>query len=428
MKDRIPCFFMICTNQTEQECLDKGLFGDRELRLSYLKSVQKGDLGFLLNVSQDCLLGIFEAEGPARLNIDQAAWGGGFPAQIKVRQVGDLQRIKSASANLASFMTLREIRRQPKSYKVPAQNAYGPDITPKVLALFKALREVSEVRREEEPVGFIPETALKDVAGLRDIKNFVYQRIIAPFEDDETAFSLKLRVGGGMLLYGPPGTGKTLIATAIAADIQAKFIDISPSVIVGYPGEAERRLENMFASLEREPRAVVFLDEAEWILCKRGDQSSSVMQRITPVLLAQLSRIFKQRTRPIVVIAATNKPEMIDPAFLRPGRFDKVFLVGLPEKEARNDILKVHLSSRAHEISEKEREELSERMEGYSGADMELMVEEAAFMAFARRNQDKRTAITLADIQSAIDKTPKSVTPGEIKRFEDWAKQIGRLP
>jgi transitional endoplasmic reticulum ATPase len=428
MKDRIPSFFMICRNQTEQECLDKGLFGDREWRLPYIKSVQKGDLGFLLNVSQDCLLGIFEAEGPARLNIDQAAWGGGFPAQIKVRQVGDLQRIKSASAKLASFMTLREIRRHPKSYKVPAQNAYGPDITQKVLSLFEAPREVSAVGKREEEVGFIPETALKDVAGLRDIKNFVYQRIIAPFEDDETAFSLKLRVGGGMLLYGPPGTGKTLIATAIAADIQAKFIDVGPSVIVGYPGEAERRLENMFASLEREPRAVVFLDEAEWILCKRVDQSSSVMQRITPVLLAQLSRIFKQKTRPIVVIAATNKPEMIDPAFLRPGRFEKVFLVGLPEKEARNDILKVQLSSRSHRIDERELAELTARMDGYSGADIEHIIEEAAFMAFARRNQNEGAAITLADIQSAIDNTPKSVSPAEIKRFEDWARKMGRQP
>jgi transitional endoplasmic reticulum ATPase len=418
---------MICTNQTEQECLDKGLFGDREWRLPYIRSVQKGDLGFLLNVSQDSLLGIFEAEGPARLNIDQAAWGGSFPAQVKVKQVGDLQRIKSATANLASFMTLREIRRHPKSYKVPAQNAYGPDITSKVLVLFKTPREVSEVRRGEEPIGFIPETALKDVAGLRDIKNFVYQRIIAPFEDDETAFLLKLRVGGGMLLCGPPGTGKTLIATAIAADIQAKFIDISPSVIVGYPGEAERRLENMFAALEREPRVVVFLDEAEWILCKRGEQTSSVMQRITPVLLAQLSRIFKQRTRPIVVIAATNKPEMIDPAFLRPGRFDKVFLVGLPDKEARKDILKVQLSNRSHNISEKEFEGLCDSLEGYSGADIEHIAEETAFIAFARRNQDQETAITLSDIQSVIGKTPKSVSPAEIKRFEEWARKMGRL-
>jgi len=418
---------MICTNKTEQECLDKGLFGDREWRLPYIKSVQTGDLGFLLNVSQDSLLGIFEAESSASLNIDQTAWGGGFPAQIKVRQVGDLQRIRSASASLAAFMTLKEIRKHPKSYSIPSQNAYGPDVTRQVLSLFKTPKEVSEPKRREEPVGFIPETALKDVAGLKDIKNFVYQRILAPFEDDETAFSLKLRVGGGMLLYGPPGTGKTLIATAIAADIQARFIDISPSVIVGYPGEAERRLETMFAALEKEPRVVVFLDEAEWILCKRGEQTSSVMQRITPVLLAQLSRIFKQRTRPIVVIAATNKPEMIDPAFLRPGRFDKVFLVGLPEREARNDILKSQLRSRSHRLDEKELRELTDKLDGYSGADIEHIVEEAAFKAFARRNEGKGVAILVADIQSAIEKTPKSVSSEENKRFQEWAKKIGRL-
>jgi transitional endoplasmic reticulum ATPase len=424
MKNIPPCFFAICTDKTEKECLEKGLFGDREWRLPYLKSIKKGDFGFLLNISKDQLLGIFAAESEAKLNIEPNAWGGEFPAQVKVKLLGELQRIKEATDKLEKIIELREIKKEPYPYKVPSKNTYGPEITEKVLSLF----DTSELQRaaapQPEEVGIFPETALEDVAGLNDVKNFIYQRIIAPFEDEETAYSLGLRIGGGMLLFGPPGTGKTLIAMSIAKSIQAKFIDISPSVIIGYPGEAERRLENIFAALDEEPRAVVFLDEAEWILCKREDQTSSVMQRITPVLLAQLSRIFKQKTKQIVVIAATNKPQMIDPAFLRPGRFDRIFYIGLPDKKAREQIIRLQLRNRAHLIEDSDIVEIAEKLEGYSGADIENIVEEAAFKAFNRRTSGA-ARITKDDIVEVIEKTPKSVTPNEVQLFKEWAKERG---
>jgi SpoVK/Ycf46/Vps4 family AAA+-type ATPase len=422
MKNITPCFFMLCTDRTENECLEKGLFGDKQWLLPHLKSIKKGDFGFLLNVSKDQLLGIFVAEGEAKLNIDPNAWGGNFPAQVKVKLVGELQRIKEAKDKLKKIIELKEIKRDPYPYKIPSKNTYGPEITEKVLSLF----DTSELQRaavpQPEEVGIFPETALEDVAGLNDVKDFVYQRIIAPFEDEETAYSLRLRIGGGMLLFGPPGTGKTLIAMSIAKSIQAKFIDISPSVIVGFPGEAERKLENIFAALDKEPRAVVFLDEAEWILCKREDQTSSVMQRIIPVLLVQLSRIFKQKTKPIVVIAATNKPQMIDPAFLRPGRFDRIFYIGLPDKNARQDIIKLQLRNRAHQIEDSDIEEIAEKLEGYSGADIEYIFEESAFKAFSRR-ESGAARITKDDIVEVIERTPKSVTPNEEKLFKEWAKE-----
>lgn len=424
MKNIPPCFFAICTDKTEKECLEKGLFGDREWRIIYLKSIKKGDFGFLLNISKDQLLGIFAAESEAKLNIEPNAWGGEFPAQVKVKLLGKLQRINGATDKLKKIIGLRKIERDFYSYYVPSQNIYGPEITEKILSLF----DISELKMEAisytEEVGTFPEVSLEDVAGLDDVKEFIYKRIIAPFEDEETAYSLGLRIGGGMLLFGPPGTGKTLIAEAIAKSIQAKFIEISPSVIVGYPGEAERRLEYIFAALDKEPRAVVFLDEAEWILCKREDQTSSVMQRITPVLLAQLSRIFKQITKPIVVIAATNKPQMIDTAFLRPGRFDRIFYVGLPDKNAREQIIKLQLRNRAHQIEEGDIIEIAEKLEGYSGADIENIIEEAAFKAFNRRESGV-ARITKEDIVEAIKEIPKSVTSEEVQQIEEWAKERG---
>jgi SpoVK/Ycf46/Vps4 family AAA+-type ATPase len=148
------------------------------------------------------------------------------------------------------------------------------------------------------------------------------------------------------------------------------------------------------------------------------------MQRITPVLLAQLSRIFKQITKPIVVIAATNKPQMIDTAFLRPGRFDRIFYVGLPDKNAREQIIKLQLRNRAHQIEEGDIIEIAEKLEGYSGADIENIIEEAAFKAFNRRESGV-ARITKEDIVEAIKEIPKSVTSEEVQQIEEWAKERG---
>jgi SpoVK/Ycf46/Vps4 family AAA+-type ATPase len=417
------CFFMICTNETEKECLERGLFGDQEWLFPYLKVIKKGDIGFLINISKDEIIGIFEAVEPARLNIVPEAWGGKFPAQIKVRLITRVvQRIDRASLKLKSILELKEIKRDKFAYKIPKQKTYGPDVTNKVLGLFKVDDDFYLNLEMYDDLGLFPQYKLEDVAGLGEVKKFIYQRVIAPFEDEELASKLRLKIGGGMLLFGPPGTGKTLIAMAIANHIQAKFIDISPSVIIGYPGEAEKRLENIFHELEKEPRAVLFLDEAEWILCRREDQTSSVMQRVTPVLLSQLGRIFKNKNKPIIVIAATNKPQMIDSAFLRPGRFDKLFYIGLPDEDARVEIIKMQLRDRPHDLTEAQIKKVAKRLEGYSGADIEQIIEEAAFLAFESKDYDNDVKITIKHINEAIDKTPKSVSEEEVRSIEEWAR------
>jgi hypothetical protein len=133
-------FFMICTNETEKECLERGLFGDQEWLFPYLKVIKKGDIGFLINVSNDEIIGVFEAVEPARLNIVPEAWGGRFPAQIKVKLITRVvQRIDRASLKLKGILELREVKRDKfayKIYKIPKQKAYGPDVTNKVLESF----------------------------------------------------------------------------------------------------------------------------------------------------------------------------------------------------------------------------------------------------------------------------------------------------
>jgi hypothetical protein len=131
------CFFMICTNDTEGECLDRGLFGDQEWLFPYLQVIKKGDIGFLINVSNDEIIGVFEAVEPARLNIVPEAWGGKFPAQINVKLITkEHKRIDRASFRLKSILELREVKRDKFAYKIPKQKAYGPDVTNKVLESF----------------------------------------------------------------------------------------------------------------------------------------------------------------------------------------------------------------------------------------------------------------------------------------------------
>ncbi|MEO0275305.1 MAG: ATP-binding protein [candidate division WOR-3 bacterium] len=246
------------------------------------------------------------------------------------------------------------------------------------------------------------------------------------FEDEELSYKLRLRVGGGILLFGPPGTGKTLISQAIAKSIAAKFIEISPSIIAGYPGEAEKKLEKIFNDLEKEPRAVLFLDEAEWILSERTGEGSTIMTRVKPLLLSLLSKIFKEKTKPIIVIAATNKPELIDSAFLRPGRFDKIFYVSLPDEKARIEILRLQLKGRDHDLTDEDIREIAKKLEGYSGADIENIIDESAFEAFKegkiKKLKKEDIKIKKEHIITIINKTRKSVNEDEVEKIEKWAR------
>jgi hypothetical protein len=131
-----PCFFMLCTDHTEGECVERLLFGDRASQFDAMKEIQAGDFGFLLNMTRDELLGVFRAAEAAGLNIERGAWRGQFPAQIRARQFGELRRIAGASSRLAEFIELKVLGTGGSAYLAPAEKTYGPDVTEKVLSLF----------------------------------------------------------------------------------------------------------------------------------------------------------------------------------------------------------------------------------------------------------------------------------------------------
>jgi len=170
---------------------------------------------------------------------------------------------------------------------------------------------------------------------------------------------------------------------------------------------------------------VLFLDEAEWILANRANQNSSVMQRIVPVLLGQPSKLMRRKDKEVIIVAATNVPEMIVPAFLRPGRFDGKFHVGLPGLDSRIEIIGIYLKEKANKLTSDEMKDVAQALKGYSGADIEHIINEAAYAALRRHKAGAETEIIKDDILAAMRKISPSVTPEENDRLIKWAREHG---
>jgi SpoVK/Ycf46/Vps4 family AAA+-type ATPase len=399
----------LCTTKTEGECLEKYLFGDSEHSpRTQIRTISKGDVVFLLVLDKDELIGVFVAETDPGWNLEHDAWGGKFPYQVRVKPTGKICRVEKASEHFTSIgIQLTSLRSSPVP-NVPKFFVYGSEYTKKLLALFpdEAFSKQPTYSKPSDKDFNRVKLTFQDVAGLSDVKKFIKDRMIYPMLNPKLARIYNLRVGGGLLLYGPPGTGKTIIAKATAGELDAEFLEISPSIIRGFPGDAEKKLEQLFEEAMGKPRVVIFLDEAEALLSERVEQTSSVMQRVTPVLLALFSRV-AEKNAPVLIIGATNEPGKIDRAFLRPGRFDKCLKVGLPDKEAIIELVKLQLGNRPHELSEQDIEEIALEMakKGYTGADIKSLFDGVALDCYLKYREDNVDDDNNVDSDSTIDES-----------------------
>jgi transitional endoplasmic reticulum ATPase len=267
-----------------------------------------------------------------------------------------------------------------------------------------------------------PDVRFDDVAGLEDVKKQIQLKLIYPFSHPEQAQRYGIRSGGGILLYGPPGTGKTLIARATAGELDAHFFEAKPADLMSkWVGEAEQNVHRLFEAARACERAVIFLDEVEALLPKRRNSTSTVMQRVVPQFLAELEG-FAGRSPNVLLIGATNEPWSIDPAALRPGRFDEKIYVPLPDAAARRRILELNLSGRPL-APDVDLDELTARLERYSGADIVQVCLRAGTLAFldaVERGVERE--ITWADFETALNEIRPSVTAKELERFERYAR------
>jgi SpoVK/Ycf46/Vps4 family AAA+-type ATPase len=273
-----------------------------------------------------------------------------------------------------------------------------------------------------------PKVRFSDVAGLDEVKEQIRMKLIYPFEHPEAAERYGIGKGGGILLYGPPGTGKTLIARAVAGEIDAAFFAVKPSdIIKKWVGEAEKNVEKLFAAARAQPRAVVFVDEIEALAPRRGEHGSTIMNRVVTQLLQELQGFDQSSTNALLVMGATNVPWEIDPAMLRPGRFDELIYVPLPEALARRALVEHSLKDRplAPEVNA---ELLAEHMEGYSGADIASICRKACEVAFkdATRTGIARD-VSLDDFAVVLAQVKPSVTASEMKKYERY-RLTGEAP
>ena len=254
--------------------------------------------------------------------------------------------------------------------------------------------------RYQEPAARI---GFADVGGLEDVKREIRRRIITPFLKPSLFQRFKRQSGGGILLYGPPGCGKTLLARATAGECGAKFYNISiTDVLDMYIGESERKLHEIFEQARRTAPAVIFFDEIEAIGGKRQHAREATSAKVVSQFLTELDG-FSQNNHHVLVLGATNVPWAVDPAFRRPGRFDRVLFVPPPDADARKIILDLLLDGRPVAAGIDLRD-IVRRTSGHSGADLRNLVDTAADEAIeASIASGKETEISLQHLRDALE-------------------------
>lgn len=266
-----------------------------------------------------------------------------------------------------------------------------------------------------------PRLRLADVAGLDDVKEQIHLKLIYPFTHRAAAERFRIRAGGGILLYGPPGVGKTYIARAIAGELQAAiFVAKASSLMSKWFGEAEKNIAALFAAARKEERAVIFLDEVEALVARRGGSNSSVMPRVISEFLAQTQSIGDEGGGAVLLLGATNEPWAIDPAALRPGRFDELIYVGLPDDVARLRLLQLNLRERPL-AADVNLTALTARTAGYSGADIAYICTRASQRAFLDAVESGvERQIEMSDFDAVLAERQPSVTPAQLRRYEQF--------
>ncbi len=215
-----------------------------------------------------------------------------------------------------------------------------------------------------------------DVGGLDGLKEQIRRKIILPFSKPSLFDRFKKRVGGGILMYGPPGCGKTLLARATAGECGATFFNVAISDVLDmYLGESEQKLHALFEKARQSKPAVLFFDEIEALGGKREFSRESTTAKVVSQFLAEMDGL-ATKNQGVLVLGATNVPWAVDPAFRRPGRFDRVQFVPPPDKAARLDILQLLLAGRPT-AGQLPLDELSQKTSGFSGADLQNLVETA---------------------------------------------------
>ena len=287
--------------------------------------------------------------------------------------------------------------------------------------ILAAFREVTPTAMREVFIE-TPNVHWEDVGGLEDVKQNLREAVEWPLKKPEMFTRLGITPPKGILLHGPPGCGKTLLARAVATESEANFISIrGPEIFSKWVGESEKAIREIFRKARMAAPAIIFFDEFDSLVPIRGAgiSDSRVTERVISQLLTEIDGLLTLQN--VMVLAATNRPDIIDQAVLRPGRFDRLVYVPPPDEEARLEILKIKTRDMPLDSSV-DLGSLARRLSGYSGADIDSICREAAINAL-RRDTDAE-AVNLAEFEKAISEISPSVTPDMEKWYLEMAKRF----
>jgi len=286
----------------------------------------------------------------------------------------------------------------------------------------EALKRVQPSAMREVMVQ-VPNIGWSDVGGLGEAQEKLREGVELPLKNPEAFHRLGIRPAKGFLLYGPPGTGKTLLAKAVAKEAEANFISIKSSDLLSkWYGESEQQISRLFARARQVAPCVVFIDEIDSLVPARGAGigEPNVTARVVNTILAEMDGL--EELQSVVVIGATNRPTLVDPALLRPGRFDELVYVGTPDEAGREHILKIH-TARMPLASDLDLKAVARETERFTGADLEDVVRRAGLVAIRRMGRDVG-AVSAADFAEALTDSRATVT-AEIE--EEYGRMKGEL-
>lgn len=267
-----------------------------------------------------------------------------------------------------------------------------------------------------------PRVRWDDVGGLDAAQNRLKEGVELPLKDPDAFRRLGIRPAKGFLLYGPPGTGKTLLAKAVAREAEANFIATKSSDLLSkWYGESEQQITRLFQRARQVAPCVIFIDELDSLVPARGGGlgEPQVTERVVNTILAEMDGL--EELQSVVVIGATNRPNLIDPALLRPGRFDELVYVGVPNQEGRRRILGIQ-TQKMPLADDVDLDAIARQTDRFTGADLEDVVRRAGLVALRRSLQS--TAVMMADFESALTESRASVTPEMEKDYEKIAAQL----
>ena len=328
----------------------------------------------------------------------------------------DLEALAKESAMSALRRILPKIKLEEKI--IPSEVLEKLQVTKEDFENALRMAEPSAMR---EVLIEIPDVHWEDVGGLENAKQELIEAVEWPLKYPDAFKRIGIEPPHGILLYGPPGTGKTLLARAVATESDANFISIKgPQLLSKWVGESEKGVRETFRKAKMAAPAIIFFDEIDALVPRRGSGfgDAHVTERVISQLLTELDGLEKLEN--VVVIGATNRPDLVDPALLRPGRFDRLVLAPAPDENARLEILKIHTKSMplGKDVNLKL---LAKEIGGYSGSDIAALCREAAMRVL--RKDIKGKEVRMQHFREAMEGIKPSLIPEMVKAYETFTER-----